>query len=146
MGNAVIRGSRPARSANLKLRRSTCAADCVMDMYPGEAVLERSPRYRASPFIRKEGDVKTQHHHVITKILVSAAIALGFFVGGAAPASADTNAIGTDQNPFSGLTCNCRETAPAGSPALTDEINRGIREGRSAWLPGLPAPTGQQPR
>ena len=70
----------------------------------------------------------------ITKILVSGAIALGFCVGVAAPASADPN-------PFAGLRCNCRETAPVDSPALMAEIDRGIQEGLSAWLPGLPAPT-----
>jgi hypothetical protein len=80
----------------------------------------------------------------ITKILVSAAIALGAFVAGAAPASADPHAYGADPNPFSGFTCNCQETAPPGSPALSEEINRAIREGHSAWLPGLPAPI--QPR
>ena len=77
---------------------------------------------------------------VIRKILVSAAIAVGSCVVGAAPATADPNAIGTNPNPFSGLSCNCRQTAPAGSPAATEEINRGIREGLAARLPGLPAP------
>jgi hypothetical protein len=87
----------------------------------------------------------TQHRRVITKILVSAAIALGSSVGAAAPASADPNAIGgTDPNPFGGLSCSCQETAPPGSPALREEIQRGIRAGLSAWLPGLPPPT--QPR
>jgi hypothetical protein len=67
-------------------------------------------------------------HHVITKILVSAAIALGAFVGAAAPASADPNATGgTDPNPFGGLSCNCQQTAPPGSSAL-GEIERGIRD------------------
>ena len=80
----------------------------------------------------------------ITKILVSAAIALGAFVAGAAPASADPHAYGADPNPFSGFSSSRHETAPAGSPALGEEINRGLREGHSAWLPGLPAPT--QPR
>ena len=80
----------------------------------------------------------------ITKILVSAAIAVGFLVGGAAQASADPNAFGADPNPFSGFSCRCQGTAPADSPALSAEINRGLREGHSAWLPGLPAPT--QPR
>ena len=89
---------------------------------------------------RKEDDMTTQHHKVITKILVSAAIALGAFVGAAAPASADPNPIGTKPNPFGGLSCSCQETAPPGS----SEIERGIREGLSAWLPGLPPPT--QPR
>jgi len=86
----------------------------------------------------------TQHHKVITKILVSAAIALGCWVGGAAPASADPNSTGTAANPFGGLTCSCQETAPPGSPALREEINRGIREGHSAGVPGLPPAT--QPR
>ena len=85
----------------------------------------------------------TQHRQVITKILVSAAIALGSWVGVAAPASADPDAIGTDPNPFGGLRCSCQETAPPGSPALREEIGRGIREARSAW-PGRPPST--QPR
>ena len=80
----------------------------------------------------------------ITKVLVSAAIAVGFLVGGAAQASADPNAFGTDPNPFSGFSSSRQATAPADSPALNKEINRGLREGHSAWLPGLPAPT--QPR
>jgi len=77
----------------------------------------------------------------IKKILVTAAIAVGFLVGGAAQASADPNAFGADPNPFGGFSCNCQKTAPADSPALGKEINRGLREGHSAWLPGLPAPT-----
>src|ERR1700730_10989998 len=87
----------------------------------------------------------------ITKIVVSAAIAVGCLVGGAATASADPDAFGNDPDAygadptrFSGFSCTCRETAPPGSLALSEEINRGIREGHSAWLQGLPAPT--QPR
>jgi hypothetical protein len=86
----------------------------------------------------------TQHRQVITKILVGAVIALGPYVGGAAPASADGNHAGTAPNPFGGLSCSCRETAPPGSPAMRDEIARGIQQGRSASLPGLPPST--QPR
>jgi hypothetical protein len=83
----------------------------------------------------------TGHYQVITKILVSAAIALGACVGGAAPASAGPNPSGTDPNPFGALSCSCREeTGPAGSPAR-QEIERGIRAGLVA---GLPPPT--QPR
>ena len=68
---------------------------------------------------------------MITKLLVSAAIALGSSVGAAAPASANPNPIaGTDPNPFGALSCSCQETAPAGSPALREEdIERGIRAG-----------------
>ena len=75
-------------------------------------------------------------HNVITKLLVSAAIALGCGVAVAAPASADPNAFGTEPNPFSGLSCSCRETAPVGSPLLREEIERGLREGYTARLPG----------
>ena len=83
----------------------------------------------------------TQHHQMITKIIVSAAIVLGSLVVRAAPASADANSAGTNPNPFSTLSCNCRETAPTGSPALLEEIARGIRKGLSAGLPGLQPPT-----
>ena len=57
----------------------------------------------------------------ITKILVSAAIAVGSLVGGAAQASADPNAFGGDPNPFSGFSGR-QETAPADSPALSEEM------------------------
>ena len=80
----------------------------------------------------------------ITKILVGAAIAVGFLVGGAAQASADPNAFGADPNPFGGFSSSRQAPAPADGPALSERINRGLREGHSAWLPGLPAPT--QPR
>jgi hypothetical protein len=92
--------------------------------------------------------MSTQHHQVITKILISAAIALGLWVAGATPASADPNPnpIGTDPNPFGGLSCSCREPAPPGSPELREEIERGIREGLSADVPGLPAGRPDQPR
>jgi hypothetical protein len=81
---------------------------------------------------------------LFTRTLIGAAIVVGSCVVGAAPASADTGPSGTDPNPFGGLSCNCRETAPPGSPALKAEVDRGLGEGHSAWLPGLPAPT--QPR
>ena len=76
---------------------------------------------------------KQRHRHVIANVLVGAAIALGAGVAGAAPANADPNAIGTNPNPSSTLSCSCRETAPADSPALSEQIKRGLREGLSAW-------------
>src|SRR5258708_7216325 len=76
--------------------------------------------------------------------LISAAIALGSCVGLAAPASADPNPANAGPNPYSTLSCNCRESAPPDSPAVREEIHRGNQEGLSAWLPGLPQPT--QPR
>jgi hypothetical protein len=77
---------------------------------------------------------------VITEILVGAAIALGAGLAAAAPAAAGPTTIGPDPSPYSTLGCNCRETAPAGSPQLSDNIRRGIREGLTASIPGLPAP------
>lgn len=65
---------------------------------------------------------------MITKLLFSAAIALGSCVVTAAPALADSDPIGPDPNPFSALSCGCRETAPAYSPDVTDQINRGIQD------------------
>jgi hypothetical protein len=81
----------------------------------------------------KEDDMTTQHHQVITKILVSGAIALGALVVGAAPASADPNSPPNQPNPFGGLTCSCQKIArPASRQALTQQIDRGIRDALSA--------------
>jgi hypothetical protein len=76
----------------------------------------------------------TQYHQVMTKILIVVAVALGSSAAGSAPVSADPNPIGNAPNPFGGLSCSCQETAPPGSPALRAGIDRGIREGRTAWL------------
>lgn len=59
---------------------------------------------------------------LLSKKLVSAAVALGVFVVASEPARADPN-------PFAALGCTCRETAPAGSADLQNEINQGIRQG-----------------
>jgi hypothetical protein len=76
-------------------------------------------------------------------LLATVAIAFGLCVEQAAPADADNpDPLGTESNPYRTFSCTCRETLPAGRPALVDEIRRGMQEGRSAWLPGLPAPTG----
>ena len=69
---------------------------------------------------------------MITKILVSAAIALGCCVGGAALVRAETDPVGTDPNPFGALGCSCPETASPASPALMEELERGIWGGLSA--------------
>ena len=81
-----------------------------------------------------------KYRQLITKILVGTAIVLGAFVGAAAPAGADTNSTGAHPNPFSTLSCSCREMTPAGSPGRQEEINRGIQSGVSAWSPGRRAP------
>jgi hypothetical protein len=56
---------------------------------------------------------------MITKLLVSAAIVFGS-LWGAAAASADPSPSGTEPNPFANLTCNCQETTPADSAALSE--------------------------
>jgi hypothetical protein len=81
----------------------------------------------------------TQHHKVITKMLVSAAIAAGLGIGGAAVASADPNPNNTSPNPYGGLRSS-QGPAPAGNPDVTAQIDQGLREGHTAWLPGLPPP------
>ena len=87
-----------------------------------------------------------RHRPVITKILVSV-VALWSYVGGAASASADPNPVNTGPDPYGTLSCECRGTTPAGSPARQAEIYRGLQEGHSAWWPGLPAPARpSQPR
>jgi hypothetical protein len=68
---------------------------------------------------------------VITKVLFSAAIALGAAVGVATPASADPSLFGT-------LSCSC-EAVLDGGAAVTDQMNLGIQSGL-AYLPGIPGP------
>jgi hypothetical protein len=119
-----------------------------LNLSGGEAfgLAERISRYQSQHrFIsRKEVDMTTQYHQVMTKILIVVAVALGSSAAGAAPVGADPNPIGSAPNSFGGLSCSCRETAPPGSPVLREEIEQGIRDGRTAWLPGLSPST--QPR
>jgi hypothetical protein len=70
-----------------------------------------------------------ENQEMIAKIVVGSAIALGAAVGWAASASADPS-----PSPFGTLSCSCPETAPAGSPVLTEKIDQGIQQG----LSGLP--------
>ncbi len=81
-----------------------------------------------------------RYHKVITKILVSGAIAVGLGIGGAASASGDPNPSNTSPNPYGGLGCSCQGAAPADGPDVKAQIDRGLQEGHTAWLPGLPAP------
>ena len=71
---------------------------------------------------------------MITKVLVSAAIAFGAAVGVAAPA-------GADPNPFSTLGCSCQAPGTQGiGPIVTDQVHAGIHQGRA----DLQAIQGQQ--
>lgn len=54
-------------------------------------------------------------------------------------ASADPNLNNTSPNPYGGLRTS-QGPAPAGNPDVTAQIDQGLREGHTAWLPGLPAP------
>jgi len=65
-------------------------------------------------------------------ICTAATIILGSYVLGAAPAGADTNPGGDDPNPFTSLGCGCQDTTPHDSPALMQELQRGIQAALSA--------------
>ncbi len=73
------------------------------------------------------------HRQMIAKTLFAGALAFGLFVGQSAPAGADD----VDPDPFTGLRCSC-PTSFADNPAALGEIHRGLHEGHTAWLPGLP--------
>jgi hypothetical protein len=77
---------------------------------------------------------RARRHPVIMKMLVSGAIALGVWVGVAAPSSAQANS-----NQFGTVRCSCQDTASLSGRAGTEEMKRGIREGLSAGL-GKPQP------
>ena len=85
------------------------------------------------------GGARPGRHPVLTKMLVSGAIALGVWVGVAAPASGDANSVGTNPNQFGALRCSCQDTASPSARAGTEEMKRGIRDGLSAGL-GKPQP------
>ena len=76
----------------------------------------------------------------VSKVLGGLVIAAGCCVTGTAPAQADPDAVGADPNPYGGLRCDCREAAPAGGADQRGEIERGIREGLSVRVLGLPGP------
>jgi hypothetical protein len=82
---------------------------------------------------------RPRRHPVIMKMLVSGAIALGVWVGLAAPASGDPNSVGANPNQFGALRCSCQHTASPSARAGTGEMKRGIRDGLSAGL-GKPQP------
>jgi hypothetical protein len=134
-------GSRQRRTSSiLRSRRQRNVR--IAHRAAGRAHAERCSQYQPFHLEEREPEMKNQHHQLITKTLAGAAIILGAWVAGAAPASADTS--GTHPNPFGGPRCNCQELTPSGSPTLGDEGARGLRQGRSAGLPGLPPST--QPR
>ncbi|MEE6175012.1 hypothetical protein [Mycobacterium sp. 050134] len=82
----------------------------------------------------------TKHYrYTIAKTLTTAAITFGIGVGLAAQAAAD-EPVGAEANPYTALRCACTETAPAGTLALMEEIQRGLQRGHSVWVPGLPTP------
>jgi hypothetical protein len=88
--------------------------------HPGPALVHSDNGYYGEPL-------------VITKVVLSAATALGAAVGVATPASADPSVFGI-------LSCSCEEavTAPDDG-AITDQMNLGIQSGLD-YLQGLPRP------
>jgi hypothetical protein len=59
---------------------------------------------------------------LVSKILVSAALAVGAAVAIAAPAGADPSV-------FNDLSCSCPQTVSNGGSSVADQINRGIQSG-----------------
>jgi len=59
---------------------------------------------------------------LVSKILVSAALAVGTAVAIAAPAAADPSV-------FNDLSCSCPQTVSNGGSSVADQINRGIQSG-----------------
>jgi len=59
---------------------------------------------------------------LVSKILVSATLAVGAAVAVAAPAGADPSV-------FNDLSCNCPETISNGGSSVADQIDRGIQSG-----------------
>lgn len=59
---------------------------------------------------------------MVSKILVSAALAVGAAVAIAAPAGADPSV-------FNDLSCSCPQTVSNGGSSVADQIDRGIQSG-----------------
>jgi hypothetical protein len=73
---------------------------------------------------------------VITKVLFSAAIALGIAIAVATPAGADPSSFGT-------LSCSCTQPGdPHGKSAVKDQLNQGIQSGLGSLHGGPPSPGG----
>jgi hypothetical protein len=69
----------------------------------------------------------------MTKLLVGLGIVVGSVIG-AAPASAEPDALDVDANLFTGLTCSCALTVPLSGSALSDELTRGLHAGHTAGM------------
>jgi hypothetical protein len=74
---------------------------------------------------------------LITKIVFTAAIALGAATAVAAPAGADPSLFGA-------LSCGCTQPSdvPHGKPAVSDQLNRGIQSGLGSLHHDPPSPDG----
>jgi hypothetical protein len=74
---------------------------------------------------------------LITKIVFTAAIALGAVTAVAAPAGADPSLFGA-------LSCGCTQPSdvPHGKPAVSDQLNWGIQSGLGSLHHDPPSPDG----
>ena len=74
---------------------------------------------------------------MITKVVFSAAIALGAAMAVATSAGADPSSFGT-------LSCSCTQPVdvPHGKPAVKDQLNQGIHSGLGSLHGGPPSPGG----
>ncbi|WP_156687976.1 hypothetical protein [Mycobacterium sp. Marseille-P9652] len=77
--------------------------------------------------------------------MLVAAGTFAYAVAAASTAAAEGSEPSIDApHPFGTLSCDCQQTALPNSAASLEAIDRGLQQGHSAWLPGLPAP-GQRP-
>ena len=74
---------------------------------------------------------------MITKVVFSAAIALGAAIAIATPAGADPSSFGT-------LSCSCTQPVdvPPGQSAVKDQLNQGIQSGLGSLHGRPPSPGG----
>jgi hypothetical protein len=74
---------------------------------------------------------------LITKIVFTAAIALGAATAVAAPAGADPSLFGA-------ISCNCTRPSdvPHGKPAVSDQLRQGIQSGLGSLHRDPPSPDG----
>lgn len=77
--------------------------------------------------------------HMLRNCFAGAAVFLGVWVGAAAPASAEPDAVDVNENVFGGLSCSCQQVTPPAGPGVSEEISRGLRSSHPAWA-GMSAP------
>jgi hypothetical protein len=92
-------------------------------------------RRAIKPVAPRKGNLKMINTRIAIAVATSLfglAALVGLFATAPAPASADPSPSDTQPNPFASLTCSCQGTPPAGGPALSAELDRGLWKGLSS--------------